>query len=282
MQLDFLLIRILGKLKALGAATMLATGGMLWCAFPAFAADSPTDAPPKRTSNAKLVSPPGMEIKIDVHNDEGGKLWAHHEMSAGESGAWSVLSSDGNGDLYQAVVTCAVTDSVTLGTALTPEKVASGQSVLLTAYLYDAEQFDVTNFEDLPKTVKCGKHEVHAFVKLPDGTLEAIELRDDGKNGDKVAGDGFYEAVYTPSVQGDVELPVVVIFVRDEKIQLSRELTLLTTGAAASQLLSLSDPAHTTDKMAHTRRFLWALQQTCLKLESISLRLIFGTRTEDI
>lgn len=192
-----------------------------------------------------LKSPSGVETAI--RNTDTTDFLAQHSMTPAEAGMWTAHVSGVGSQTHAILVTRQRSPSVALDAGLTEEIIASGASTTLYAYLYDPQKAATTDFADLPKTVSYRTQTVEASVMLPDGTSQGLTLRDDGKGGDALAGDGFYMASYTPPAGG--RLGITVKSIRDGEIQLSRDrpLALTVTNAATSQVRDLSAPSHTTD-----------------------------------
>lgn len=189
-----------------------------------------------------LVSPTGVETPLANMADklEGftGFL-SQHEFTPAQTGQWSVRVAGAEGKQYGVVVARKRSPSVAMDAGLEKDVVGSGEAAKLFAYLYDPQQ-EETATVPLSKTVQYNTLEVQAIVMQPDGSLETVDLHDDGADGDEQADDGIYTASYTPKVE-EGQLPVLIYSVRDGHTQLTRNITQLTvTAAAASRLQEVS------------------------------------------
>lgn len=189
-----------------------------------------------------LVSPTGTETPLPnmAGTLEGFRGFiSQHEFTPAQTGQWSVRVAGAEGKQYGVVVARKRSPSVAMDAGLEKDVVGSGEAAKLFAYLYDPQQ-EETATVPLSKTVQYNTLEVQAIVMQPDGSLETVDLHDDGADGDEQADDGIYTASYTPKVE-EGQLPVLIYSVRDGHTQLTRNITQLTvTAAAASRLQEVS------------------------------------------
>ena len=185
-----------------------------------------------------LKSPTGVETPLEnmankVKDFTG--FVTQYELTPAETGVWSVHMQGAEGKQHGVMVSRARSPSVAMDAWLEKDVVGSGEAGKMLAYLYDPRQANTAPVP-LSQTVQYASLAVQALMMQPDGTLETIELHDDGANGDEQAGDGIYTASYTPKVQ-EGQLSILLYSIRDGHTQLTRSVTQINvTAAAASRL----------------------------------------------
>ncbi|MHC4800115.1 MAG: esterase/lipase family protein, partial [Planctomycetota bacterium] len=144
---------------------------------------------------AYASSDPNIDFTYDVNStDNLGNNYdeKYYTISNPESGSWTIKVTDVNvppeGEKFS--VGAMLNSNLTL-LARTRDNIYSfppGEPIILEAFLWDGE---LLNY---PGT------EAEGTVEKPDGTKEIIAFRDDGINGDSIAGDGVFTYNYTDTM----------------------------------------------------------------------------------
>ena len=158
-----------------------------------------------RTPSGIVIDPsyassdPNIDFTYNINStDNWGNNYdeKYYTISNPETGIWTIEVTDVNvppeGEEFS--VGAMLKSDVTL-LARTRDNIysfASGEHVILEAFLWDGD------FLNYPST------EVEAAIEKPDGTKEIIAFRDDGTNGDNIAGDGIFTHNYTDTMANGV------------------------------------------------------------------------------